>query len=148
YTRTIDFATNSSKEEMVLRQGTYVARGGGGTPIAGDQRRTQLASGGFAWNMQGTTVVPQPALAEQRQLEICLTPFGFLKCAMAANNVTAVNRNEYGGRVTVVSFTALGKYRVNGTITPDNAVQRVQTWIPSPVAGDLYYENVYTNYRT
>jgi len=148
YTRTIDFDSNSSKEEMVLRQGNYVARGGGGTPIAGEQRRTQLASGGFAWNMQGSIVVPQPASAEQRQLEIYLTPFGFIKGALAANNVTAVRRNEYGGRVTVVSFTALGKYRVNGTITADNVVQRVQTWIPSPVAGDLYYENVYTNYRT
>src|SRR6188472_128315 len=37
YTRTIDFDSNSSKEEMVLRQGNYVARGGGGTPIAGEQ---------------------------------------------------------------------------------------------------------------
>src|SRR5262249_22541225 len=35
----------------------------------------------------------------------------------------------------------------NGTINPDNVVQRVQTWIPNPVVGDMYYENVYTNYR-
>jgi glyoxylase-like metal-dependent hydrolase (beta-lactamase superfamily II) len=146
YTRTIDFDTNSSKEEMVLRQGNYIARGGGGTPIIGEQRRTQLASGGYAWNMQGNTVVPQPEAAELRRLEIYLTPFGFLKAAMAGNP-TAVTRNEYGGRVTVVSFTAFGKYRVNGTITAQNIVQRVQTWVPNPVAGDLYYENVYTNYR-
>jgi glyoxylase-like metal-dependent hydrolase (beta-lactamase superfamily II) len=58
-----------------------------------------------------------------------------------------LTRQEYGGRVTVVSYTAMGKYRVNGTITPDNIVQRVQTWVPSPVAGDLYIENVYTNYK-
>lgn len=146
YTRTIDFDSNSSKEEMVLRQGAYLARGGGGTPIVGEQRRTQLVSGNYAWNLQGPTVVPQPAAAEQRLLEIYLTPFGFLKGAMAANP-TMVTRNEYGGRVTVVSFMALGKYRVNGTITAQNIVQRVQTWIPNPVAGDMYYENVYTNYR-
>ena len=42
---------------------------------------------------------------------------------------------------------ALGKYRVNGTINAENMVQRVQTWIPNPVVGDLYYEYVYTNYR-
>src|SRR6185295_13349210 len=28
YTRTIDFDTNSSREELVLRQGSYPARGG------------------------------------------------------------------------------------------------------------------------
>ena len=39
------------------------------------------------------------------------------------------------------------KYRVNGTINAQNLVQRVQTWVPNPVVGDLYYENVYTNYR-
>ncbi len=146
YTRTIDFDTNSSREELVLRQGNYPARGGGGTPLVGEQRRLQFASGGYAWNMQGNAVIPQPELAERRQLEIYLTPFGFLKAALASN-ATAVTRQEYGGRVTVVSFTALGKYRVNGTITPDNIVQRVQTWVASPVAGDLYVENVYTNYK-
>lgn len=146
YTRTIDFDTNSSREELVLRQGSYPARGGGGTPIVGEQRRLQFASGGYAWNQQGNAILPQPELAERRQLEIYLTPFGFLKAALA-NNATAVTRQEYGGRVTVVSFTAMGKYRVNGTINPQNEVQRVQTWVPSPVAGDLYVENVYSNYK-
>ncbi|HEY5622927.1 MAG TPA: MBL fold metallo-hydrolase, partial [Gammaproteobacteria bacterium] len=32
-------------------------------------------------------------------------------------------------------------------ITEDNLVRRVQTWLPNPVVGDLYYETVYTNYR-
>ena len=35
-------------------------------------------------------------------------------------NPTMVTRNEYGERVTVVSYVAFGKYRVNGTI---NAAQ-------------------------
>jgi glyoxylase-like metal-dependent hydrolase (beta-lactamase superfamily II) len=49
--------------------------------------------------------------------------------------------------VTVVSFTALGKYKVNGTINSEDLVGRVQTWVPNPVVGDMYYENVYTNYK-
>jgi glyoxylase-like metal-dependent hydrolase (beta-lactamase superfamily II) len=147
YTRTIDFDTHSSKEEMVRRQGNYVARGGGGTPIQGEQRITRLVSGNFAWdlNPQGGPV-PQPTQAELRQLEIWLTPHGFIKGALASNP-TAVTRHEYDQRVTVVSFMALGKYRVNGTINAQNLVQRTQTWVPNPVVGDLYYENVYSNYR-
>ncbi len=145
YTRTIDFDTYSSKEEMVIRQGRYAARGGG-APIRGERRRSVLVSGTRAWNIEGDRVVPMPAASERRMLEILLTPHGFLKGAMSSH-ATAVTRNEYGGRVTVVSFLALGRYRVNGTITEDHVVQRVQTWLPNPVVGDMYYETVYTEYE-
>ena len=70
YTRTIDFGTGSSKEEMVIRQGSYSTRGGGGAPIQGEQRRTLLVSGTRAWNIEGDTVIPMPNIAEQRMLEI------------------------------------------------------------------------------
>ncbi|PYS45853.1 MAG: hypothetical protein DMG13_31170 [Acidobacteria bacterium] len=150
YTRTIDFDTMSSREEYVRIQGNNPPRGGGaGFPFLAEQRVTNLVSGNYAWslNAQGQPV-PEPAAAELRRLEIFLTPYGFLKGAMAPGaDPTIVTRNEYGGRVAVVSFIAFGKYRVNGTINPQNLVQRVQTWVPNPVVGDLYYENVYTNYR-
>ncbi len=147
YTRVIDFGTQSSRVEMVRRQGNNPGRGGGGTPIVGEQRIVNMVSGNYAWNMQGTAVTPAPAAVEQRQIDILLTPWGFIKGAMAAKDVTAVTRNEYGERVTVISFVALGKYRVNGTINSQNLVQRVQSWLPSPVVGDMYIETVYSNYR-
>ena len=50
-----------------------------------------------------------------------------------------VTRNEYGGRSTVISFIAFGNYRINGTINPENLLERVQTWVPNPVIGDMYY---------
>lgn len=147
YTQTIDFGTMSSKVEMVRVQGNNPGRGGGGAPIVGEQRIANFVSGNYAWNMQGTNVVPAPAAAEQRQIDIFLTPWGFIKGAMAAKDVTAVTRNEYGERVTVVSFVALGKYRVNGTLNSQNLIQRVQSWLPNPVVGDMYIETVYSNYR-
>ena len=135
YTRAIDFDAMSSKEEFVRE---------------GDSRQfTNLVSGDYAWtlNAEGAPV-PQPAAAELRRLEILLTPWGFIKGAMAPGaNPTMLTRNEYGGRSTVISFVAFGKYRVNGTINPDGLLERVQTWVPSPVVGDMYYENVYTNYQ-
>jgi len=146
YERTIDFETNSSREERVVRQGNYAARGGG-VPIPGEQRQTLLVRGEHAWNTQIDRVIPMPAVAEQRLLEIFLTPHGFLKGAMAADDAIAVTRNEYGQRVTVVSFIALDRYRINGTITEDHVIERVQTWLPNPVVGDMYYETVYTNYQ-
>ena len=136
YTMTIDFETMSSKEEYVRAQG-------------GTRQVTNLVSGDYAWTLdaQGQPV-PQPAAAELRRLEILLTPWGFIKGAMAPGaNPTLVTRNEYGGRSTVISFVAFGKYRINGSINPEGLIERVQTWVPNPVVGDMYYENVYTNYR-
>ncbi|MFP6572563.1 MAG: hypothetical protein VB674_08130, partial [Vicinamibacterales bacterium] len=136
YTMTIDFETMSSKEEYVRAQG-------------GTRQVTNLVSGDYAWTLdaQGQPV-PQPAVAEIRRLEIFLTPWGFIKGAMAPGaNPSMVTRNEYGGRSTVISFVAFRKYRINGTINPEGLLERVQTWVPNPVVGDMYYENVYTNYR-
>ena len=119
------------------------------TPIVGEQRRNWIVSENFAWNVDGTNVVPPPADAEKRQLEIWLTPHGCLKAALAPGaNPIAVERNEQGkGRISAVSFMALGKYRVQCSINDKNLVERVQTWLPNPVVGDLYHELVYTNYK-
>jgi glyoxylase-like metal-dependent hydrolase (beta-lactamase superfamily II) len=156
YTRTIDYEAKSSKEELTLKQGTGQGgpTGGGNaplitTPLIGEQQRVSMVSGNYAWNMQGSMVVPAPADAEQRQLEIWLTPHGCLKGALAPGaNPIAITRNEQGkGRIRAVSFMALGKYRVQCGINDKNLVERIQTWFPNPVVGDLYYELVLTNYR-
>src|SRR5712671_7786612 len=92
YTRTIDYDARSSREELTRRQGNNPPRGGGGTPLQGEQTQVALVSGNYAWNMEGEKAVPQPSLylagvpvAEFRQLDILLTPYGFLKAAQAAN---------------------------------------------------------------
>lgn len=152
YTRTVDFDAQSAREEQVRRQGSFPARGGG-VPVQGEVRQVNLVSGNYAWALQGTNAVPQPAAAAQRQLELWLTPHGFLKAAMAAPNPVMLTRHEGGEgggakrRVTVISITALGKYRVNATINAENVIERVQTWVPNPVVGDMYNETVYSNYK-
>jgi len=136
YTMAIDFETMSSKEDYI--------RGQDGT-----RQITNFVSGDYAWTLDAQGLpVPQPGATELRRLEILLTPWGFIKGAMAPEaNPSMVTRNEYGGRSTVISFVAFGKYRINGTINPEGLLERVQTWVPNPVVGDMYYENVYTNYR-
>jgi glyoxylase-like metal-dependent hydrolase (beta-lactamase superfamily II) len=153
YTKTVNFDAKAAREEQVRRQGTFPARGGGGVPIQGDVRQVNLVSGNYAWALQGTNATPQPAAAEQRQLDLWLTPHGFVKAALAAANPVMLVRYEGGEgggvkrRLTIISITALGKYRVNATINADNVIERVQTWVPNVVVGDMYYESVYTNYK-
>jgi glyoxylase-like metal-dependent hydrolase (beta-lactamase superfamily II) len=156
YTRTIDYDAKSSREEygLTTNSGAGGPVGGGNapvitTPIVGEQSRRWLVREGVAWNLNGTDVVPQPALAEERQLDIWLTPHGCLKGALAPGaNPIAIERTEQNkGRIVAVSFLALGKYRVQCSMNSDNLVERVQTWIPNPVVGDLYREFVYGDYQ-
>jgi glyoxylase-like metal-dependent hydrolase (beta-lactamase superfamily II) len=164
YTRTIDYDAKSLREEYTRRQGNFPPQGGGGTPLQGEPRTIALLSGNYAWNLQGEMPVAQTRpyldgtpVNELRQLEIILTPHGFVKAAMAATNAKAHSMAIVGSsnddltgnarKVTIVSFTALGKYKVNGTINDQNLVELVTTWIPNPVYGDMLYEMRYTEYK-
>ena len=164
YTRVFDYDNRSASEEWVRRQGSYSPRGGGGLPIDewaaavnGEWTQRFYVNGEYAWNLDGasTTPAPGPRLSSSaaglrpdvRQLDIWLSPHGFLKAAMAAKDASAVTLTLEGQPKTIVTFTALGKYRVNGTITSDHLVERVQTWIANPVFGDMVYEHRYTEYK-
>src|SRR5258706_11828454 len=153
FMRTIDYDAKSLREERTRRQGNYPTYGR--LPLQ-EERITAMLNGNFAWNVRGDTTAPQtgrflegPPVAELRQLEIALTPHGFLKAALAANP-TAMSEPIVGpsdgglssnGRiVTIISFTALGKYKVNGTINYQNLFELVTTWIPNPVNGYMLYE--------
>jgi hypothetical protein len=96
--------------------------------------------------MNGNNPVPQPALAERRQLEIWLTPHGFIKAAQAAGNARAFTRRQGGQNVTIVTFNR-GKYRMNATINEQNLIDHVQTWVADPVLGDMLYEIRYTEWK-
>ena len=163
YTKAIDYDANTAREEFTRRRGSYPMRGGG-APFDGDQRVVQIVSGGFAWNLVGEKPAPpgRPYLEvmphnELRQLEIILTPHGFLKAAMAAKDArvmstaivgpTNAGLTENGRRANLVAFTALGKYKVVGTINDQNLVELTTTWIPNAVYGDMLYEIRHLNYK-
>jgi glyoxylase-like metal-dependent hydrolase (beta-lactamase superfamily II) len=153
YSKVIDYENRASREQLTRRQGSNPLQGGGGTPLQGEQQQHAVVSGNFAWNMQGTMANPAAGAAELRQLDIVMTPHGFLKAALAPGaNPTAHTRTSQlpgqpGRRVTVVSFKALGKYNVSGAVNDQNVVEYVQTWIANPVLGDMLYEIRYTQYR-
>jgi glyoxylase-like metal-dependent hydrolase (beta-lactamase superfamily II) len=105
---------------------------------------------------------PQPGTLDQRitpadaawaqQLQIWVTPWGFLRGA-AANNATMRSRKIGGVSYKVVTWSPAQKapsgeaYRVAGYISPQNMVDRVETWVEHPILGDLHIEMTYTNYQ-
>src|SRR5665213_2762524 len=160
YTRVIDYDAKWSREDYTRRQGKYPTLGR--TPMP-EQHVASILSGNYAWDMQGDKPVPLTQLylggvsyPDLRQLELVLTPHGFLKAALAASDAKAImlpiigasdfGLSQFGRKVTVVSFT-MGKYRVNGTINDQNLVELVDTWFPNPVYGDMDYETRYTKYK-
>jgi glyoxylase-like metal-dependent hydrolase (beta-lactamase superfamily II) len=140
YTRTIDYGSRSSKEELTQVEPTP-PRMGGAAPFAGEQKQINLVSGQYAWNQAGDTAQPAVAAGEERQLQIWLTPHGFLKAAME-NNATA----KKGSGGTIVSFM-IGKFKINGTIDSQNMVAKTETWIANPVLGDMPVETTYSAYK-
>lgn len=161
YIRAIDYEARWSREDYTRRHGNFPTFGT--VPMA-EQRVTAIVSGSYAWDMRDSMPVPltRPYLdgapwGELRQLEIAITPHGFLKAALAASDATAITLpivgasdfglSQFGRRVTIVSFTFLGKYKINGTIDDRNLVELVGTWFPNPVYGDMDYEMRYTQYR-
>lgn len=162
YTRAIDYSANFSREEYTRRQGNYPALGRVPMP---EQHILNFLNGAFAWNVDADKVVPQTRpyldgvpVSDLRQLEIMITPHGFLKAALAASDATAISLpivgpadfglSQNGRKVTIVSFSVLsGKYTINGTINDQNLVELVDTWFPNPVYGDMNYEMRYTQYK-
>src|SRR5688572_8371389 len=132
YTRTINYDQRSAREELNFAQPQF----------GGQQQNTQV-NGDKAWNVGPNGPAPQLAAAEERQLFIWLTPHGFLKGAAAAGNATLAA----GEGTNVVSFTALGKYKVDGTIDANNHVTKVETMIPNSVMGDTAVVANYSDYR-
>ncbi|MEQ1947218.1 MAG: MBL fold metallo-hydrolase [Bryobacteraceae bacterium] len=141
YTRTVDFAAKSSKEELTRNNQNPPAKGGG-APFADGQKQVNFVSGQYAWNQPGAQPQPAIAAAEERQLQIWLTPQGFVKGAMEAN---ATAKKSKGG--TDVTFTALSKYKVTGTIDAQGMVTKVNTRMAHPVLGDMLIETLYSGYK-
>ena len=136
YVRAIDFSQPASRATWA----TYAV------PVTGG--RATLAQG----TPQTQQLITPQTQGWAQQLEIWVTPWGFLKGA-AANNATVKAQNVGGRRYQVVTWNSPVKspggqaYRVVGYINNQNLVERVQTWVENPIFGDMLVESEYSNYR-
>jgi glyoxylase-like metal-dependent hydrolase (beta-lactamase superfamily II) len=132
YTRAINFGTPATRATWT----TFA------TPVTGgaaalNSNGQQSATGTSPW---------------AQQLEIWITPWGFLKGA-EANAATVEARTVGGKRYQVVSWNTPTKspggaaYKMVGYINGDNLVEKVETWLDHAVFGDMHVEADYTFYR-
>jgi glyoxylase-like metal-dependent hydrolase (beta-lactamase superfamily II) len=132
YVRSIDFTRPASRATGV----TFVAPVTGG-PADQGQFQQNVTAANAEW---------------AQQLEIWLTPWGFLKGA-AANHGSAAPQVVGARPYNVVTWMTPQKspsgnsYKVVGYINNRNVVERVQTWLENPIFGDMLVEAIYTEYR-
>ena len=132
YRRTIDFGTPAS-----LATGVTFAVPVTGGPAAPAPFTQNITAANQAW---------------AQQLEIWITPWGFLKGA-ATNNATVARRTVDGERFNVVTWSSPIKspggaaYKLVGYVDSDNLVTKVETWLENPIFGDMLVETSYGDYR-
>ena len=132
YVRSIDFTQSTSRATGQ----TFAAPVTGG-PAAAGVFQQNITPANTAW---------------AQQLEIWITPWGFLKGA-AANNATAKSQTIGGKKYNVVTWNTTQKapsgvpYKVVGYLNDQNLVEKVETWLENPIFGDMLVEALYSEYR-
>jgi len=141
YTVKINYKTVSRQEEAVL------------TTPRGEAGRLTAVSGPYAWDTPwgGDTHWLTPFAADERRLQIWMTPHGLIQAA-AANHARIESQTLEGQLKTKISFTLHGKFRVDGILNQQNLVEKASTWIGNTtglfeVLGDMPVETYYSNYK-
>src|SRR5262249_15332852 len=106
-----------------------------------------------------------------QQVEIWITPYGFLKRGTAAKDAIVQRRTISGKKYNVVTYTLEDRYPLNesrenpcgdfwdvtylvmtrgklrGYLNDQNLVEKVETWIADPFLGDMLIESDYRAYK-
>lgn len=100
----------------------------------------QYSLDGMSWNLTPAPTAMPGNLAE-RNAELWASPQGFIKAALA--HQAQVSNTPEG---QWVKFN-IGPHRYEGLLDAAGEVQRVRTWMDSPVLGDVLMEFQYSGYR-
>src|SRR4029453_7974869 len=84
YAVAVNYQTPAMRVDMVRAQGEHPPKGGGGQPVATDQRTIQVVSGKYAWSEGGAQPAANPGAVTERLRQVWLTPHGVIKAAVAS----------------------------------------------------------------
>jgi glyoxylase-like metal-dependent hydrolase (beta-lactamase superfamily II) len=133
-----------------MRQAWELGPGRDGPPFGGAEQ-IWLVAGNDAWDVRGSPPRPElplfepfvgSRLAEWRNLEIWLTPPGFIKAAKA--HKATVRRQ---GASSVVSFTTPDRRTFTGRLNAQNLVERIDTALANAVMGDMSIAVIFSDYQ-
>jgi len=108
------------------------------------QQQIHVVAGKYAWNeaKYGMNATPAMETANDRLLQLWMTPAGVVKAARNAADKTKVSVE--GGK-TVLTFP-VGTTMVKATLNARNLIDRVEARVNHPVLGDTALEATYSDY--
>ena len=147
FARVADYENAAFREDFA--RGRAEPTGGGAIPLmgTGEQRATVFLRGTDAWNQTGPTAfAPAGVAVDTRIHDLWTTPHGIIKAALK-NKAKLGFVTENGKSVARVSFTEPGRFTATAFIDDGYFVERVESRMPHPVAGDTATTTRYTSYR-
>ncbi len=142
--RSINYDTASMREEITLSRAE--PKGGGGYPLAGQQRNDQCVSGAHAWNMAGANPQAGARFAADRVHQLWITPHGVLRAALK-NNATVSFQTRNGKSRAAVSFTEPGRLSATAYLNADYMVERVESRLSDTVPDKVSAVTSFSDYR-
>jgi hypothetical protein len=108
------------------------------------QQQIHVVAGKYAWNeaKYGMNATPAMETANDRLLQLSMTPAGVVKAARSAADKTKVSVE--GGK-TVLTFP-VGTTVMKATLNARNLIDRVEARVNHPVLGDTVLEATYSDY--
>ena len=142
--RSINYDTASMREEFTLSRAE--PKGGGGYPLAGEQRNDQFVSGAHSWNQAGANPLPGARFVVDRTHQLWITPHGVLRAALR-NKATVSFQTRNGKSWAAVSFTEPGRFVATAFLNADYIVERIESRLPDPVLGEVSSVASFSDYR-
>ena len=132
FTRTINYEQRASRDELNFAQPTF----------GGQQQNAQVRDD-KAWNIGPNGPVPQAGGGGRTPASDPADP-ARLRESGAGGRQRHVSGTE---GASVISFTALGNYKLDGTIDAQNLVTKIETKRPDPVLGDTDVVATFSDYK-
>jgi glyoxylase-like metal-dependent hydrolase (beta-lactamase superfamily II) len=141
-TRAFDYAKHVFINDFVVTQGEHPPRGGAQQPLFGEQRRASGIAGERAWIAAGAFNIASPRFQPQLLHDYWTSPHAVVKAALA--DKAALVPAEGGA---VFEVTRAGQWKARVFVNRENLVERVESWVESPVLGDMAVVTAYGGYR-
>ncbi|MBL8664230.1 MAG: MBL fold metallo-hydrolase [Candidatus Odyssella sp.] len=141
-TRAFDLKRHVFVSDFVLTQFEVPPRGGAQQPIFGEQRRASGIAGDKAWTVAGAFTIASPRLQPTLLHDYGTSPHALVTAALADKAKLAPAADGW-----TFEIARSGRWRASVLVGKSRLVERVDSWVDSPVLGDMHVATAYDLYK-
>jgi len=141
-TRAFDLKREIFVNDFVVTQGENPPRGGAQQPLFGEQRRASGIAGDKAWIVMGAFTMASRRFQPTLLHDYWTSPHAVVRAAAA--DKARLTPAEGGATFEVVRA---GQWKARVFVGRTNLVERVESWVDSPVLGDMAVVTAYGAYK-